>query len=297
VNKLPVIKRILLSLVLGIESYLVGTILKDLVQNQNYFSFSLNFTLKIVILLVLTLYTLALSVGTSDKWVYGAVFGAGIFLGVFFNLITYDTFYALLVALGSFLIILFGSHRSLKYKDNLVKVIPKLFLRFSARGILLIFGILAATIFLLESSGASNQINIGKMIAEITEKPVLDIVETQIPEIQAPLETYGIDESDPQVKSILESVGVSSLLSQNLFSPESINISGIIESAVNRFIEPYKRLFSPIMAVLIFAIFQFYAAIAYYVYFLTVNPIFSLLKRIGLIKTEKIQVEKEQLTL
>ena len=296
-NKLPIIKRVLLSLVLSIESYLVGNVLKDFIQNQNYFSFSLNFTLKIVVLLVLTLYTLSFSIGTSDKWEYGTVFGIGVFLGVFFNLITYDTFYALLIALGSFLIINLNSLRSLKYKNNLIKAIPKLSLRFSTKGMLLIFGVLASTIFLLESSGVTNQINVGKTIAEITEKPVLNIVEKQISQIQLPLKTQELNENDPKVKTVLESLGLPSFLPQNLLSPENINISGIIESAVNRFLEPYKKLFSPVMAILIFAIFQFYATIAYYVYFLTINPLFSLLKKIGLIKTEKIQIEKEKLIL
>ncbi|MBU1133249.1 hypothetical protein KKG08_03185 [Patescibacteria group bacterium] len=277
--KLPTIKRIIVSLILAIESFIVVSLIKNFIQTQNYFSVSWDFAIKLILILVFTMYTLALTTVTANKWTQNLWTAAGISLGIIILLATYDMFYATIVGLGSFAISVLSSQRSLKLSNNMIKTAPRHTLRYSVRGVLLAFSICAATIFLLESSGVSS-VNIGQKIAEVAEEPVKGIVESQIPK------------EIPQLPVPIEGFDISSLI-----SPDNIDVKGIIESQVNRFLEPYKRLFSPVMALLIFLIIHFYGTIAYYIYFLTVEMIFSLLKKIGLLKVEKIQVEKEQLSL
>lgn len=267
-----------MSLVLGVESFVAVTLIKNFIQTQNYFSISWDFALKLFLVLVLTMYTLALATVTSTKWFDSLWAAGGISLGIVFVLFTYDIFYTAIVGIGSFILIVLSLQRSLKLSSNTIKTVPKHILRYAIRGVLLAFSVCAATIFLLESSGI-NSVNIGEKIAEIAEKPVKGIVETQIPK------------QLPQLPMSVEGLGISGLI-----SPDNIDIKGIVESQVNKFLEPYKKLFSPVMALLVFLIIQFYGTIAYYIYFLTVGPLFSLLKKVKLVKTEKIQVEKEQLS-
>ncbi|MFC1700134.1 hypothetical protein ACFLZ4_00640 [Patescibacteria group bacterium] len=278
-NKLPLIKRIVVSLVIALESFIVVSLVKNFIQTQNYFSVSWEFAIKLLLALLITMYTLALTTATANKWTQNLWSAGGVSLGIMLVLATYDVFYAVVVGVVSFLLCTLGTQRSFGLNRNMLKTVPRHALRYAVRGALMAFSISAATIFLLETSGFVS-INIGQKIAEVVEKPIQGIVESQFPK------------EIPEVPIGIEGFNIS-----DLFSPETVDIKGMVESQINRFLEPYKRLFSPIMAGLIFVIFQFYGTIAYYVYFFTVGMVFALLKKIGLIKAEKLQVEKEQLTL
>ncbi|MFC1625110.1 hypothetical protein ACFL15_01940 [Patescibacteria group bacterium] len=278
-NKLPIIKRIVVSLVIALESFIVVSLVKNFVQTQNYFSVSWEFSIKILAALLITMYTLALTTATANKWTQNLWSAGGISLGIVLILATYDFSYAVIVGVLSFLLCILGTQRSFGLNKNMLKTVPRHTLRYAVRGALMAFSISAATIFLLETSGFVS-INIGQKIAEVVEKPIQGIVKSQV------------SKEIPQVP-----IGVEGFDIPDLFSPERVDIKGMVESQINRFLEPYKRLFSPIMAGLIFVIFQFYGTIAYYLYFLTVGALFALLKKIGLVKAEKVQVEKEQLSL
>ena len=69
-----------------------------------------------------------------------------------------------------------------------------------------------------------------------------------------------------------------------------------MENQVNALIEPYKNFVHPIMSLLTFLLFSFYASLAHIIYILTVDILFLLAKKTGFYKVETIQVEQEQLT-
>ena len=66
-----------------------------------------------------------------------------------------------------------------------------------------------------------------------------------------------------------------------------------MEQEVNNFVGPYKDLVHPIIAVMMFALFQFYAALASILYMITVDGVFWIARKTGFFKSIYEEVKQE----
>ena len=295
-EKLPQIKFSILALLLFLETFLLTKITTDFIQQHNYFNISWQFTAEIIGIMLLILYTFALSTAASQKvlpnLVNAVAFSGAIFLAVFkFNML-----YALIVATLSVLIMTLDTYKTQRVKNMLLKFEPRYFLRVSSRGLLLLFSIFAGVLVILESTGLKTM-NVGEKIAEVAEAPVKRVVSNQLESQVINMQTSGINLGDPAIQETLNKYGITSLPTNITPSLDSfdVDVKSIIETQVNDFIEPYKDLFRPVMAIMFFALFQAYASLAYFLYLLTIDLVFKIAKETGFVKIEKITVEAERL--
>ena len=76
---------------------------------------------------------------------------------------------------------------------------------------------------------------------------------------------------------------------------DKINVGSIVENQVNNYIEPYKGLIRPLMAILVFGLFQFYATIAMLIFMATVDILFMIAKSSKFFNIIEFDVKKEEL--
>ena len=297
------IKTFILTILLLVESLYLTILIGELVQSQNYFTMNFVFSLKIVGLMLAIIYTFSLTVGAWAKWEQYLIVPLPISIGIFLALFQTNLTYAMLIAVFAFVLLIFDIHRSTAIKNLLIKFDPKLILRFSTKGLLFIFSVLGGLMVILNSTYVE-PINIGQKISEVAGEKVNEIVEEQfrqqVQEQISPLGITDLSEIDPSFAPVLEDLGLSSDFLTNAndsVEPQDFGIDAkqIVESQVNNIIEPYKNFVNPVLAVLMFALFQFYAFLAHLIFIATIDLVFWLSKTTHFFKTEKVPVEQERL--
>ncbi len=281
-----------LSLLLFIESFIFAITADNFVKSHKLFSVTAEFSVRTIILMSIVLITLALTVGAWKEWEKYIFIPIPVALA--FTIATYTVFprYALYVGLIGGLLLTYDVYLSSRIKNLLIKFDPRFALRFTTRGLMFIFSTLAGSLVILNAANV-DQINVGHKIAEITEEPVKAAVEDQLKK-QAENNLMPLF-NDPMLSQNLKSLGIDEIYETNNKNITDLNVGPMIETKINQFLQPYKNFFHPIMAVLTFFVFQFYASVAYFIYSIVIDPIFSLAKKTGFIKAGKVKVEQEQL--
>lgn len=240
--------------------------------------------------MTLIILTFALTVGAWDVWYFNIMTPLAIATGIMVPLLSTSTTYALIAAGVAFIIMAAESFRSYKIKGLLIKFDALLVLRFAVKGILLVFSILAGLIIIL---GASNvkEIDFGKLIAEVAEKPIKSTVNSQM---QQTIERQTIYSgySAEEVQKLLEEYGVEAGAET---ITNDLDIKSMIQNQVNDLIAPYKELVRPLIAILVFGLFQLYATVSYAIYSLLVGLLIVVAKKTGLLNTVTTTVEKQDL--
>jgi hypothetical protein len=256
------LKSIIVGFLIFVVTITLSHSIYDFVASQSLFSITWQFSAKVIFLMVLSAYAFALSIGgwnNNEQYILVPVpFG----LGVFFTLVLISPTHALLASLVLGTILAYDVHKSSQAKKLLIRFDPKMILRFTARGALFLFTILAALMVYVSSDGTP-EINFGQKAAEFVEKPFKQILHRQVPSYALPVITG------------------------------NVNIKDITEKEVNRVIEPYENFMHHILALLTFLVFHFYAMTAYYIYILTVDLVFWLARKLGLFRVETVMVEQE----
>jgi hypothetical protein len=261
------------------------------------------YSAKVILTMAALTLTFALSMGAWNKWEQYLIVPVPILLAVSVTLLSYSTVYTAIVGAVFAVILILDVHRSSRLREVMVEFQPKLILRLSGRGILLVFSILGGLLVILHSAKIEQRLNIGEKISEWVEQPIKNMVSNQL-ETQVREETFylqGEQEVDlsnvnPTLRPILESMDLQKLLSEDVNTDELVqeaDFGSAIEKGINDALAPFQNFIQPIMAVLVFALYQFYAAIAYMIFMVTVNPLVSLGVKVGLFKKEEIQVTKE----
>lgn len=300
--KATIIKFSILSISLFVEAVVFLNEVIAYINLHDYFSISLEFSIKIVLLMLLTVYTLSLTIGAWSSWWQHLITTTVLVTAIFITLIKYDLTYALIISAISFLLLTYDNLKSYRIKKLLIKFDPMMILRFSTKGVLFIFSVVAGILLILNANGL-NGINVGKKIAEVASDPLKSFVqknvENQISQQLLPLKANGIDLEDPTIKQTLQQSGIVYESLDLVARPENVSkdIPQIIENQVNNFLEPYKNLFYPVMALLVFGLFQLYASITYWVYMATIKPLFYILIKTKFLKIEKVPAEQEIVSL
>jgi len=258
-------KIIALGILIFIESFILSQLISDFVGTQNVLSVSVEYSAKFVILMLLISYTFALTLGGWRKWEQYVFIPVPVSLAVFLTTIRLQYIYPTLLSLLFLVLLILDVYQSNNLKKLLLKPNPKMIMRFSTKGILFLFSILGGLLFLI-SANQTPKINVGRELANIIEKPLQQVVSGSVTPELAPIALGFID------------------------------VKKLAENQLNDLIEPYKQFINPVMAVLTFALFQFYASIAYLMYMLTIDLVYFIAKKARFLKTETVQVTQEHLT-
>ena len=286
------VKLGVLMLVLFSETFFLTTIINGFVSQGDFFNINIPFSLQVVGLMTLIILTFALTVGAWDVWYFNIMTPLAIAAGIMVPLLSTSTTYALIAAGVAFIIMAAESFRSYKIKALLIKFDALLVLRFAVKGILLVFSILAGLIIIL---GASNvkEIDFGKLIAEVAEKPIKSTVNSQM---QQTIERQTIYSgySAEEVQKLLDEYGIGAETGADTLTKD-LDIKSMIQTQVNDLIAPYKELVRPLIAILVFGLFQLYATVSYAIYSLFVGLFIIIAKKTGLLNTITTTVEKQDL--
>ena len=286
------VKLGVLMLVLFSETFFLTTIINGFVSQGDFFNINIPFSLQVVGLMTLIILTFALTVGAWDVWYFNIMTPLAIAAGIMVPLLSTSTTYALIAAGVAFIIMAAESFRSYKIKALLIKFDALLVLRFAVKGILLVFSILAGLIIIL---GASNvkEIDFGKLIAEVAEKPIKSTVNSQM---QQTIERQTIYSgySAEEVQKLLDEYGIGAETGADTLTKD-LDIKSMIQTQVNDLIAPYKELVRPLIAILVFGLFQLYATVSYAIYSLFVGLLIVIAKKTGLLNTITTTVEKQDL--
>lgn len=300
------IKTISISLILFVQSFILSNLIFAYVKTQNYFSLDLYYSIKVVLLMLLLLVTFSLTVGVWGKYIQYLVVPLPISLAILLATIKYNYSYSFLAFLVTFMLLALDTYKSHQLATQLIKFDPKTILRFSTKGLLFIFSVLGGVLVIINSSYAKTELNIGKKIAEVAGEPIKNAVYSQLQDTLdkelAPLGVSGLSGLDVKTQDILTQLGIENLVEKDKPLSDLVNtsnlqidVNSIIEKQVNNLLSPYKQFIHPILAILVFGVFQLYSLIAYFIYMLIIDLVFLLAKKTGLLHQEKIMVEKEVL--
>lgn len=295
------IKTGILMILLTIESYALTDALLAHIRSEDYFTPSMR-TLGIIAgLLLLIIYTYSLTVGAWKKWEQFIIVPLPISLGIFGALFPLNSTYATLVAFVAYVLVSYDVLIATKIKDSMIKFNPVIILRFSTKGLLFLFALLAAIMVLLHSADKRNRIDLGSKIAELAQAQLENVMQPQPNQNQAP--SFLIDELEgkglppnPELFSMLSGMqGTTSSLVGGLPS-FNLDLKDTVKREVDRIVEPYQQFIPPLIALVVFALIRFLGGIVHLAFNITVPIVFGLAKSLGLFHIVHIPVTKEELT-
>lgn len=254
--------------------------------------------LVIALFIYLLTITSALFVGLWHKWEYFVVPSFPIALGVFLASFTLNNTYAFIMFLFVFALITYDSFASSILKKQLITFYPRAVLRTFPKALTFAFSLVAAVLVVLKA-GQQPQIDIGNTLGELTDKyisPQIDKhIQSQIDEGLTTdqlnsLQTFGLAPDN------IELARQSGLLENISGSIPKISLKDQINSQVNNFIEPYKNLVNPLMGLLAFGLITFLGFFARVAFIATIDLVFLVATKSGLLKKELITVSQEVVT-
>jgi hypothetical protein len=289
------IKTVTIVVLTFFQTYFLSWLILDYVSKGNFFTFDTAFALLVIFLMVLIAWTFSISVGAWGNGMQYLVVPVPTGMAMFMVLAPQNVTYALITAAVVVAMLMYDVWKSTKLSELLIKFEPTIILKFSTNGLLFLFSVLAG-VMVMVNTGKAHELNLGKQTADLVGNTLNTAIQSQIKNtLQGAPQGY-LNQVDPSVVSMLEQFGLPTDLSDPAYTdPQNLGIDTkeIVESQVNALIEPYKDFIKPIMALLLFGIFQFYAYIAYLIFSLTVNGIYWIAKKVSFLKTETIQVDKE----
>ena len=286
------VKLALLMVILFSEAFFLTTVINSFVSKGDFFNINIPFSLQVVGLMTLTILTFSLTVGAWDVWYFNILTPLAIAAGIMIPLLSSSTTYALIAGGVAFILMAAESYRSYKIKKLLIKFDALLMLRFAVRGILLVFSILAGLIIIFNASNVK-EIDFGQLIAEVAEKPIKSTVNSQLQQTIEKQTIYS-GYSAEEVQKLLDEYGIEAGTGTEQITND-LDIKSMIQTQVNDLIAPYKELVRPLIAILVFGLFQLYATVSYAIYSLFVGLIIAIAKKTGLLKIVTETVEKQDL--
>jgi hypothetical protein len=281
-------------LALFLEAFFLTILISDFVGKGDFFSLNIQFSLYVIGLMTLITLTFALTIGAWHVWYLNIMAPLAIAAGILLPVLQSGPVYAFIIGGVSFIIMAAESFRSYRIKNILIRFDSLLVLRFAIKGILLVFSLLAGLMIIL-NAGRIKEIDLGQAIATVVEKPIRSSVNSQLQQ-QIERQVIYSGYTEDEIKQVLEDYGVSEDMTASLNTPSlDLDIKGMVQSQVNNLIEPYKEFVRPLIAILVFGLFQLYATISYAVYSLLVVLLIKIAKKTGFLKVFTQTVEKEDL--
>lgn len=293
------VKTSIIATLLFAESFLLSGLILSYINSQKFFSPSLDFMVLVAVLMLLILVTHALIVGAWDKWeqfIFGPI---SISLGLFITTFPINSAYAVVIFFLSYVLLFYEVILASQLKRQMLVFNPRLVLKFTTKGIILIYS-LSAAILVIVTAGKQPDFNVGNKVGEFVDMYFTTQINTEMnaqvqeglsPEQMERLSAFGLDPTKfnysdgTETPYILENMA-------NVSIPE-LSLKNTVANEVNKLVDPYKRFVNPIMAIMVFGLIQFLGTIAYLFYSLSIDIVFWAAKKFGLFTTETVQAEQE----
>lgn len=294
------IKTSILMVLLALESYFLTQILLNYVRSEDYFTPPIQTLGTIALALLVLIYTYALTVGAWKKWEQFVVVPLPISLGVFVGIFFLNPTHAVLVAAVAYILLSYDVYIATTIRDQLIKFNPVTILRFSTRGILFMFSLLAAVLVFLHSSEKNNEFELGSKIAEIAGNQLGSIMQPKLDPSKLPSnlaneldgkglplnpELFGLGGMQGDTNSVID--GLPSF---------NLDLGNTVKTEVNNIIEPYKQFIPPLIALLVYAMVRFLGTFAHIAFNLTVPIVFGIAKKLSFLHSYSVPAEKEELS-
>lgn len=291
------VKTAVVTVLLGVESFFATKLLIDYVKSQKYFAPPMSFLASFTGLMLLLLFTYFLTVGAWIKWEQYVIVPLPISLGIFIAIYPLNTTYAMLISISAYLLLCYDVMISTNLKKMLIQFKPRHILRFSTKGILFMFALIAGVIVLVVNANPVSEIDIGGKLGELTQTQYEKFVEPKINDsaqrvLINELEGKGLP-TDPEMFSMLSGLTDTSSSFMGGLPGINLDLTKTVETEFNALIEPYKQFIPPLIALLVFALIRFLGGIAHFVFNILIDPIFALFKATGFLHTGQISVSKE----
>lgn len=290
------LKTLSLSLALFIESFFLTYNINEYIKSQKYFSPPLSIMLALVLLLLLIFITNALLAGSWNKWEQYVFPVFPIVLGTVVIVYEINSAYAFIVGIITYLILSYEMFLASQLKRQLIIFNPRWILRFSSKGIILAFSIVAAVLVVI-SAGKEPQLKIGDTLGDLAAKYVSTMInqemsqqtQSQLTDVQrARLSSFGLDPSQfTYVENSDLFKGIPSA------TASQFSVKKTVTDQINQLLEPYQKFVNPIIAILMFGLLQFLGTIAFFLFSLSVELIFWLAKKTGFVKIDIVPAEQE----
>ena len=231
------------------QSYFATNLLLSYVRSEDYFTPQWQTLAIISAVFLLILYTYTLTVGAWGKWEQYFVVPAPISGGIFLGLVVLNPTYAILVAAVSYTIITYDVWVSTNVSKRMIYFDPRTVLRFSNRGVLFAFALLAGVMTFLHPSIQRNQFDVSGEIAEIAQQQVDTALESQAANVENTVESQ---------------------LGQTGFSFEisnfNLDLRDTVKSEVDKIIAPYREFIPPLIAFLVYFLIRFLGGLSNFVF-------------------------------
>ncbi len=297
------LKKVILYVFFLIEMILLYKIVQPFVESKKYFSISPDFSVPFLLIMIFSMWTISLISQTfTKKW---EIFLTSVIFLItsFLFLIQFRFLEALIgsVIFSLFLFLEVGRTKMLAEENLSIRM------RYSSRPatkayLLAVSAVISLSIFLMSEHISS--IDVGEEVANIVHKPVQEAVNKEYEDtVDKNINTSKINsftQSNSQFSEVLKSLGITDIpsnlpLSENVKESVVGSIKDGISSRVNKIVEPYRKFFSPTLAILVFGLLQIYNTIAYFVYSNTIYLILFILRRTKFVTVEKVPAEREVL--
>ncbi len=279
------------------QTYFLSWIILRYVQRGDYFTLNAPFSILVIILMLLLAWTFALSVGSWGNNMEYLIIPLPASMAIFAVIAPMNLTYGFGLMITSAALLAYDTWRSSKLSAMLIKFEPAIILRFATGGLLLLFSILSGVLLLI-SKEPTQQINIGRQVSGIVGDTLDAAIKAQIKNTLDGTSANYLQQVDPNITNLLQQFGLPTNLNDPAFTdPQNLGIDtkAIVETQINNVIEPYKDFVKPVMALMLFATFQFYAYITFIIFNITISGLYWVAKKTGFFRIEKIQVEKEVL--
>ncbi len=294
------IKAGVLGTLLCLESFFLTKFLLGYVSTGDYFTPPLQ-TLGIITgLLLLIIYTYALTIGGWDKWEQYVIVPLPISLGIFSATLVLNPTYAILTGVIAYVLICYDILIATNIKSQMVKFNPRIILRFSTKGLLFLFSLLTAVLVLINSPENRPELSIGSKIGELAQKQAEAIINPQIEKINT--ETQGaLLKNLPIDPELLSGLGGTKQDSSSYVGSFpgiqfDLDLKKTVETEFDRIAAPYKRFIPPLIALIVFALIRFLGGISYLLFSITIGAVFALFKKVGFLHPFTSTVEKQDLS-
>lgn len=295
------IKTVILMFFLIFESQFLIQELHNYIRSEDYFTPSVNTLVKISAILLVLIYTYSLTVGAWGKWEQYIIVPLPISLGIFMGVLFLDPTHAVLMAALAFLLLSYDVAVATHIKNQLIKFSPVTVLRFSTKGILFLYALLAAVLVFLHSADKNNAYNLGDKVADFAERQFSTVMKPELDPDNLPsnlvneLEGKGLP-PDPEMFGMLGGMQGDTNSVINGLPSFNLDLRDTVKTEVDNIVEPYKQFIPPLIALLVFALVRFLGSIAHFVFNLTAPILFTAAKKIGFLHTLFIPVQKEELS-
>lgn len=245
--------------------------------------------LKIIIVMTITAYTAALTIGAWEKGLQYILIPMPIALGAFGILIITNVPNILIVTLAIYLITAISLFPVSSIKAQLLKFKASIVFRHFPKDLFLSFAIAFIYITFISFSNEARQMFLINKVSELSGKMAQKLMVESLT-----IETEQPKDSENELfegKFFLEDTILKILPKKEVAT--NLNIDQLLAREISKSLEPYAKFVPYLLAVFVLLLFQLLLTITNILFGLTIGLVFALAREFKLYYIEKVMVEQE----